>query len=391
MRDYAAVARQAFDWIASTAEPDVDDLYEGTAGVLLACAEATSAGLDVADVAGAARDRLVRIARHGGERFADDGLFGSWPGVAVALHAWHRATADATAAQTAAEVSARVSAAPGTSEYTDVVSGAAGIVLALINDGSPAAQATAGDLADHLVAVGEPVPAGLHWRMTPDWPYLQPGFSHGTAGVAYALAEAGRALRRPDLVEVATLGAQALVDAGDRPGGWAVPLTIPLQAHRPPVFYGWCHGPTGTVRLFALLEAIDPQPRWRGAVEACLQALRDSRIPQRLYAGYWDNVARCCGTAGVGKMLLDRYHASGDPALLAWADALADDVVDRAVVTPQGLTWSNTEHTATPPELPPEPGLMQGAAGVAGWLAQLAAAHRGDAPAELVGPTPSWI
>ncbi len=90
-------------------------------------------------------------------------------------------------------------------------------------------------------------------------------------------------------------------------------------------------------------------------------------------------------------MLLDRYHATGDPTLLAWADTLADDVVDRAVTTADGLSWSNTEHTATPPELPPETGLMQGAAGVAGWLAQLADAHRGGPPADLLGPAPPWI
>ena len=31
--------------------------------------------------------------------------------------------------------------------------------------------------------------------------------------------------------------------------------------------------------------------------------LRDGRLPQRLYPGYWDNLARCCGTAGIGKLL----------------------------------------------------------------------------------------
>lgn len=44
-----------------------------------------------------------------------------------------------------------------------------------------------------------------------------------------------------------------------------------------------------------------------------------------------------------------------------------------AEATPAGVAWSNTEHTRTPAELPPEPGFMQGAAGIAGWLARLAA------------------
>jgi lantibiotic modifying enzyme len=309
----------------------------------------------------------------------------------VPLRAWNRAVGDPHAAQVAAEVTTRVAATPVTNEYTDIISGAAGTLLVLLDDDSPTAQTAAGDLADHLVATAEPAPIGLHWRMTPEWPTLTPGFSHGTAGVSYALAAAGRALERPDLLEVANCGAQALLDVGNHPDGWAVPLSIPRQAHRPPVFFGWCHGPTGTVRLFVLLEAIDPQPQWRDAIEACLQALRDSRIPQRLHPGYWDNVGRCCGTAGVGKLLLDRYHVTRDPALLTWADALADDVVDRAVPTPHGLAWSNTEHTATPPDLPPEPGLMQGAAGIAGWLAQLAAAHRNAPNGDLLGLTPPWI
>ena len=60
-----------------------------------------------------------------------------------------------------------------------------------------------------------------------------PGFSHGTAGAAYALAAAGRALTRRDLVDVAIRGAEAILAAGDQPGGWAVPLAIPLRPGRP--------------------------------------------------------------------------------------------------------------------------------------------------------------
>jgi hypothetical protein len=78
--------------------------------------------------------------------------------------------------------------------------------------------------------------------------------------------------------------------------------------------------------------------------------------------------------------------------MLDWAGLLAADVAGRALTTPQGLTWSNTEHTATPPDLPPEPGLMQGAAGIAGWLARLHALHtRPDGPAFVTRPGPGWL
>ena len=60
--------------------------------------------------------------------------------------------------------------------------------------------------------------------------------------------------------------------------------------------------------------------------------------------------------------------------------------------TPDGVTWSNTEHTRTPPELPPEPGFMQGTAGIAAWLARLHALHtRPDTPAALTRLEPSWL
>jgi len=406
--ELADAARGAFDWIGSVAvEVDgglgwleggvlADDLYSGTAGVLLGCAEAAAAGLGTglgtaeaetagpgtAQVSAGARARLLQLAAHGAgvATLPDDGLFSGWAGVAVALRAWSRAAGDAAAAAAAGQVTAQIAgrivrAPDARPEYTDVICGDAGILLALIADDSGAAVRAAHVLAGRLADAAEPGPGGLHWRMAVGREYLMPGFSHGTAGVAYALAAAGRALDRGDLVDIATRGACALLAIGHQPGGWAVPLAIPPRPGGAAVAYGWCHGPAGTVRLFLLLNEIDPQPRWQHAVDACLQALRDSRLPLRLYPGYWDNLARCCGTAGVGQLLLDRYQATGDTALLDWAGALAADVADRAVSTPHGVTWSNTEHTRTPPELPPGPGFMQGAAGIAGWLARLHALH----------------
>jgi lantibiotic modifying enzyme len=404
---------RAFDWIASVAvgadgglgwtEDGVlsDDLYSGTAGVLLGCAEAEAAGPGTAHVSAGARGRLLSLARQGPgvATMPDDGVFSGWAGVAVALRAWSDATGDPDAAECAAQVTRQIAgrvtqAPPDPLRYTDVISGDAGLLLVLIADDSRISVQAAHVLADRLADAAEPYPEGLHWRMTAGWEYIMPGFSHGTAGAAYALAAAGHALHRGDLVDVATRGAEAVLAAGDRPGGWAVPLVIPPRPRPPEVNYGWCHGPAGTARLFVVLNEIDPQPRWQHAIDACLGALRDSRLPARLYPGYWDNLARCCGTAGVGQFLLDRYQATGDTALLDWTGVLAADVAARALTTPPGVSWSNTEHTRTPPELAPEPGFMQGAAGIAGWLSRLHAL-RGSAVkgpgSPAARPGPSWL
>ena len=257
------LASRAFDWIASVAvgadgglgwpEDGVlsDDLYSGTAGVLLGCAEAAAAGLGAAHVSAGARGRLLTLARQGPgvATMPDDGLFSGWAGVAVALRAWSDATGDPAAAEAAAQVTrqiaGRVMQAPGPGQYTDVISGDAGLLLVLIADDADVSAQAAQILASRLADAAEPFPEGLHWRMAAGWERIMPGFSHGTAGAAYALAAAGHALHRGDLVDVAIRGAEAILAAGDQPGGWAVPLLIPPRPDRPAVNYGWCHGPSG--------------------------------------------------------------------------------------------------------------------------------------------------
>ena len=373
-----------------------DDLYSGTAGVLLGCAEAAAYGVWRRDVAAGAVSRLLHLLARDRQSptLPDDGVFSGWAGVVVALHAWSQVAGDARAAAGASEAAAGIAgrvlqAAPDPARCTDVISGDAGLLLALLTDGSPVALAAVEALADHLVAAAEPGPDGLQWRMTPDGESLMPGFSHGTAGVGYALARAGDVLGRPDLVKVAARGAQSLLALGSSPDGWALPTQVPTKPGRPLVSFGWCHGPTGTARLFLALDAIDPQPRWQQAADACLTSIADSGLPARRHAGFWDNLARCCGSAGVGQLLLDRHRATGDPASLALAGVLAADVVSRAVRTPDGVCWSNTEHTRDPAELAPEPGYMQGAAGIVGWLARL---HATTAPGPASRrPEPSWV
>ncbi|MET9232060.1 lanthionine synthetase LanC family protein [Lentzea sp. NPDC003310] len=267
----------------------------------------------------------------------------------------------------------------------DVAVGTAGVLLAAVW-AHRHAVAGAGELADVAAAVllaeGEEVPTGLNWRFVPErWclePREFPNFSHGLAGIATALALAGAEFERPDLVDAAAAGAEHLVSLGDTSdGGFRVRLRIPLLEDMEEFSYGWCHGPTGSSLLWPALRhagvarvaGVDVG-EWR---RRALHSVRVSGLPERKYQGFWDNDGRCCGTAGVGDVLLDSGQHTD------FALHLADVVVERAIPDGDGVCWRFTEHRAEDPLLPPGIGWMQGAAGIAGFLFHADRVARGDA------------
>ena len=114
----------------------------------------------------------------------------------------------------------------------------------------------------------------------------------------------------------------------------------------------------------------------RRPAQRCLHAILTSGVPQRLRPGFWDNDGRCCGTAGVGDVLLDAAQDDDDPAragrLLAGAVTMGDALVERAVHDRGGAYWRFIEYRIAEPLLPPGTSWMQGAAGIAAYLFRLA-------------------
>ncbi len=381
-----------------TTRPDArrsDDLYEGTAGVLAALAEARLGGCTEFDEAArAAAGRLTALipAKPGDGADLDPGLYTGLSGMAAALRMWFLASGDQQALDAAhamvralaSRVALAAAAGQPVTPWRDIIAGEAGLLLVLIGvgdgtggDGNDSdgdgSNTAAGIVADQLLAQIVWVDGLPDWHPHVDHPAFLPNFSHGLSGIGFALAAASGPLARPDLLDLAERAGQRLVRLGQRSDGTlAVPHSFPPADRAVTVCYGWCHGPVGTLRLFELLDRLRPGRGWDGHAEAARQAVRRSGLPARLYPGFWDNLGQCCGTAGVGEMALDRYQRTGDEPWLGWAADLAADVLARRTADGSGVRWSHTEHRASPPELEPGVGFMQGAAGIAAWLLRLA-------------------
>jgi hypothetical protein len=265
---------------------------------------------------------------------------------------------------------------------TDVVLGTVGVVLTAVWTGGEQSGAVTTAGCDALLRAADRTPAGLDWGSVPHAASRGPNFSHGTAGIAAALAVAGTALGRPDYVEAAVQGAQHLLSVGSlADDGFVVPHTIPpARREVEPLTYTWCHGPAGTSYLFAALReagVADVSGRPVGELrQRCLHSVLTSGIPQRLRPGFWDNDGRCCGTAGVGDVLLDAAQDAATPAradeLLGAAVTMADALVERVVRDDAGARWRFVEYRIAEPLLPPGTAWMQGAAGIGAFLLRLA-------------------
>jgi hypothetical protein len=222
-----------------------------------------------------------------------------------------------------------------------------------------------------------------------------PNWSHGLAGIAGSLVVAGTELDRLDLVEAGRMGAEHLAaEADTSDGGMRLPHVVPDIDGFDHFTYTWCHGPTGTSLTFAALQhagVTDVRDRTSYDWErACLHSLKVSGIPERLHPGFWDNDGRCCGTAGVGDVVLNIWQRHRIDDDLAFATVLADAIVDRAVRDGEHVYWRFVEHRNDDPLLPPGPGWMQGAAGISAYLFRMTRVLEQGRAAESVKRMDTW-
>lgn len=195
-----------------------------------------------------------------------------------------------------------------------------------------------------------------------------------------------------------TPGLYYLVSYGGRGGvgwGWRAP-----SPHHPSS-QAECNGPSGTGRFFLRLLALTGDAQWRAAALAGAKGVSDLSPVQPTAAAaahgafnwyvhwgallpppFWNNVGPCDGSAAAVIFFLTLYGLPGvsDPAQLAFARAVADDLLGRAtaVVPGEQLAWTTTEWRTDPTRTTgPQVGYMQGAAGVGSTLLRLDAVVSG--------------
>ncbi len=388
----------------SAKEPN-PSLYDGTAGIVTVLLEAWRHFGD---------DSWAELALRAGQGLAtavdgldDNSLYFGRAGVALMLHTLHEELGDTACGAAADRAMTLVrSGFDGErwGELFELMGGNGGIGLTALAVGDPEFAVLA---VEPYLRAAERTEWGVTWPHRPGTEARLHHMSHGTLGIAYALARIGYATGRADLVDSALAGVADVV-ARDQagPDGFLVRHSTPqfLPDLIEPISYGWCHGPAGDAQIFRLLRdsgrdagrgrdtgretgrdtnggsggGADGGPAWDALADRCWHTVTHSGLPRRLRPGFWDNQGRCCGTASVLALASDRI-AEGRRAE-DFAQVLVADLVARAVRDGDGARWSNVEHRSTPSELEPRTGWAQGSAGIVRELLRFARLSRGGEP-----------
>ena len=375
----ARLARAAADWLidGAGANPADPSLHHGLAGVVLALNEAHQHLGD---------DRYHQAVARGADALSaqvdsieDCSLYFGLAGIAFALRVLGR---DAAADRALTRIRSRFDGQRW-NEMFELFMGNAGIGLGALH---------AGDLELAVIAVtpylttADRTAGGVNWAVRPS-PARSHHIAHGTLGIVYALASIGHAAGRPDMIEMALDGAADVVGRNEAgPDGFLVPHSDP--PHRPDVIerysYGWCNGPAGDAQVFRLLAQLTGDGVWTALADRCWRTVRSSGLPRRIRPGFWDNNARCCGTAGVLALACDRIVECGDG--FGFSNVLVDDLAARAIADDAGARWSNHDHRAVPSDLEPRAGWAMGNAGIIRELLRYARLSEGGAAGYAV----SW-
>lgn len=387
-------------------------LYSGTSGIVLFYLELYR----VTD-----NQEYLQAAKSGGDWLitqtklldidSDVGFYSGLTGIGYTLDQLHRVTKEDRFLKAADAVFAKVMISAKSflagnvhhnwwNDMTDVIAGSAGIGFYLIDrlkhhsDSSGYTNAMVVAAGDHLLSIAEPVDqaeknVGLRWKMSTKDSREMPNYSHGTAGVCDFLLALDAYKRRLHAEKghlydgkygiAAREGAAYLESlAYKKENADRIPHHLPASGEL--FYFGWCHGPVGTVGFLQRLAESETEEkkkqRWQALSDRLVRAMLATGIPENRPDGFWNNCGLCCGNAGAASFLYDYSLITGNASAKNLSQKLTDDLMKRATKVElengkNGLKWIHAEHRARPDLTKAQTGLMQGASGIGIWLIKL--------------------
>ncbi len=262
-------------------------------------------------------------------------------------------------------------------EVLDIISGSAGCIANVLSlyhsTSSERALRIAVQCADRILELAQPAGNGIAWNPTLKSCKPLTGFSHGAAGIAWALLEVW-GVTGDERYRSAALKAfeyeRSVFSAAEE--NWPDYRDIESGGAAKPdgqFMTTWCHGAPGIglARLRALAHADDPEIRRE--IEAAVRTT--------LRHGFGFNHSLCHGDLGNLEFLLEAGRALGDRELFRRAEQFTAAVLDS--IDQYGLLCGTPKAIETP-------GLMTGIAGIGYGLLRFAAPEQ--VPSILTLATP---
>jgi type 2 lantibiotic biosynthesis protein LanM len=342
-------------------QPSGPELYDGAAGIAIffAALERVTGG-GYRDLALGTLQPLRRELQQYGDRAARHSSIGGASGLGSMVYAFVAVARflDAFDLLSDAHAVARLITDERISNdrSLDVIQGSAGAILGLLSlyevDPDRRLLDAALRTGEHLLQSRQESAAGPR-----AWPTvgekLLTGFSHGAAGIAYALLRLYRATGDGAFLQAAEEGVayEDIVFDSDE-GNW------PDFRNDPPAFMSaWCHGAAGIgLARLAGLETLDSE-QIRRDLDQALIATETQRLDRHI---------ACCGAMGRVELLLSAGLQLEKPQLVAGAHSLASRVLRQR--RQRGTYYVH-------PHLPAavyNPSLFQGTAGIGYQLLRLA-------------------
>ncbi len=343
------------------------DLYDGLPGVALYLAylgEVTQENRYTV-LSQAALSTVRRLAKDAKPETLSIGAYSGWGGVIYCLThlgtLWQQPDLLIEAEATVERISALIDR----DEQFDIISGAAGCIASLLafyccvpSDRTLSAAVRCGE---HLLAQAQPTQPGIGWLPKGIASKPLTGFSHGTAGMAWALLELA-ALTGEDRFRAAALNAleyeRSLFSPAE--GNWpdlrdCRASGLAAEKDSPNFSMAWCHGAPG-IGLARLLCQ-------RHLDNSYIQSEIDAALKTTLTLGFGYNHSLCHGELGNLELLLEAGLASGGPLPMCEVNRIAGVIL--ASIDQHGWVCGNPLGVESP-------GLMTGLAGIGYGLLRLA-------------------